>query len=183
MSNTLPKDPHVFMQWNWNQIKPYTDDLLNRPLTSTSLDSWMAEWSDLNRIISEIYSRLLVATTLDTFDQEAKVHFNNFLDETFTPWQAANQELKQKLLLSGLKLIGFEIPLRNIRLEAEIYRETNLALLSDEKKLVNQYDAIIGAQTVEWESKEVTPTQLQPVFLSPDRAKREKAWRLSMDRA
>ena len=123
-----------------------------------------------------------MATTLNTADQEAKNRFNAFLDDIYSPSQAANQVLKQKLLASGLQPQGFDIPLRNMRVEAEIYREENLPLLSEEKKLVNEYDEIIGAQTVEWEGREVTTTQLQPVYLSLERSKREKAWRLSMER-
>ncbi len=140
------------------------------------------DWSDLNRMLSEMFARLWVATTLNTADQKGKNRFNTFLDEVYTPSQAANQVLKQKLLASRLQPEGFDIPLRNMRVEAEIYREENLPLLSEEKKLVNEYDEIIGAQTVEWEGKEVTPTQLQPVYLSLDRSKREKAWRLAMER-
>ncbi len=182
MTNTLPKDPQVFMQWTWSQIKPYADELLKRTLNSTKLESWMLEWSDLSRIISEIYARLFVATSLNTADQEAKQHFAAYLDKTYTPFQAANQLLKNKLLSSGLKPDTFDIPLHNMRVEAEIYRDENLLLLAKEKKLVNEYDAIIGDETVDWEGTEVTPTQLQPIFLILDRAKREKAWRLTMER-
>lgn len=182
MFTTLPKDPEKFIHWNWSQIQPYSDDLAKRPLSPATLESWMMDWSDLNRLVSEIFARLWVATTINTADQEAKRHFMAFLDDIFTPWQAANQTLKQQLLDSGLQPAGFEIPLRNMRVEAEIFREQNLPLLSEEKKLVNEYEEIIGAQTVVWEGREVTPTQLRPVYLSTDRAKREKAWRLAMER-
>jgi oligoendopeptidase F len=182
MFNTLPKDPQEFMQWDWTKIKPFTDDLVQRPVTQASLDSWVMDWSDLSRMVSEIYERLWVATTQDTTNPEIIERFNTFLDGTYTPFQAANQSLKLKLLSSGLQPEGFDMPLKNMRVEAKIFREDNLPLLSEEKKLVNLYDEIIGAQTVEWEGKEVTATQLQPVFLSLDRTKRENAWRLVMER-
>ncbi len=182
MSTTLPSDPAVFMQWDWSQLKPYADDLLGQPLTSDSLESWMSAWSDFNRIITEINSRLLVATTLDTADLAARHHFEAFLTDIFSSSQVANQALKQKLLDSGLQPTGCGIPLRNMRMEAEIYRETNVPLRAEEKKLVNDYEAIIGAQTVQWEGNEVTPTQLQPVYLSRDRRQREQAWKLCMER-
>lgn len=182
MFKTLPKDPNEFMLWEWSQIKPFAEDLEKRPLSATSLEEWTMDWSDLNRMVSEMYARLWVATTMYTSSPEVKERFNIFLDETFTPSLATNQVLKEKLLASGLQPHGFEIPLRNMRVEAEIYRENNLALLNEEKKLVNDYDEIIGAQTVEWEGREVTTTQLQPVYLSSDRSKREKAWQVSMER-
>jgi oligoendopeptidase F len=182
MFTTLSRDPQVFIQWNWAQIKPFADDLVKRPLSANTINEWLTDWSSLSRMISEMASRLYVATTVNTTDQEAKSRFNTYLDEIFPPSQAADQVLKQKLLASGLHPEGFEIPLQNMRVEAEIYRDENLPLLSEERKLANEYDEIIGAQTVEWEGQEVTPTQLQPVYLDRDRSKREKAWRLAMGR-
>jgi len=182
MFTSLPKDPEQFMQLDWTRLKPYTDDLLQRDLNASSLESWVMDWSDLSRIISEIYARLWVATTLDTSNPQVTERFNTFLDETLTPFRAADQELKLKLLSSGLQPAGFDIPLRNMRQEAEIFHTENLPLLSAESKLENLYDEIIGAQTVEWEGKELTAAQLQPVYLSLDRSRREKAWRLANNR-
>ncbi|HEX9091178.1 MAG TPA: M3 family oligoendopeptidase, partial [Anaerolineales bacterium] len=182
MFTKLSKDPQVFIEWNWEQIKPFADDLVQRPLSSQNLAEWVMDWSDLNRLISEIYSRLRVATTVNTADQAAKQRFNTFLDQVFTPSQAVNQALKQKLLASGLEPEGFEIPLRNMRVEAAIFRQENLPLQAEEKKLANEYDEIVGEQTVEWKGQEVTPTQLEPVYRSLDRSEREKAWRLVMER-
>jgi oligoendopeptidase F len=182
MFANLPKDPEIFMNWSWSQILPLINELKKREITPSSLETWVMDWSDLNRLISEMYARLWVATTLFTSDPEIKQRFNSFLDDILTPFLAANQEFKNKLLNSGLEPEGFDVPLQNMRIEAEIFRENNLPLLSEEKKLVNEYDEIIGAQTVMWEGKEVTTTQLQPVYLDQDRTRREKAWRLSMQR-
>jgi oligoendopeptidase F len=182
MFTKLPKDPRVFIKLDWTQIKPYADDLVKRPLSTVSLSEWMKDWSDLNRIISEMYARLWVATTLNTADPEVKNRFNTFLDGIYIPSLASNQVLKQKLLDSGLKPEGFGIPLHNMQVEAEIYCDENLPLLSEEQKLANEYDEIIAAQTVDWEGMEVTTTQLQLVYQSFDRSKREKAWQLEMQR-
>ena len=45
-----------------------------------------------------------------------------------------------------------------------------------------EYDAIIGSQTVNWDDEEVTLTRLSPVMLETDRNKREKAWKLASAR-
>jgi len=182
MYQTLPKDPQVFMQWDWAQLQPYFDDLVKRPLSPATLSEWMRDWSDLNRILSEMYTRLWVATTCNTTDPGTKDGFNTFLDRIFTPALQINQLLKQKLLNSDLTPDNFDIPLKNMRVEAEIYSDKNLPLLTEEKKLVNLYDEIIAAQSVEWKGKEVTTTQLQLVYLSLDRSEREKAWHLEMQR-
>ena len=182
MFATLPKDPQVFIHWNWAQLKPFADDLLRRTLSATTLSDWIMDWSDLSRVLSEMYARLWVATTQNTVDAEVQNRFNFFLDEIQPQWLAANQGLKRKLLESGLHPEGFYMPLRNMQVEAELYRDENLPLLMDEQKMINEYDAIIAAQTVEWQGKEITTTQLLPVYLSLDRMEREKAWHLEMQR-
>jgi oligoendopeptidase F len=69
-----------------------------------------------------------------------------------------------------------------MRAEASLFREANLPLLSDELKLSTEYDRIVGGQTVVWDGQELTLPQLQPVYLEPDRERRERAWRLAAER-
>jgi oligoendopeptidase F len=96
--------------------------------------------------------------------------------------EAAEQKLKQKLLASNLEPAGFEIPLRNMRAEAALFRETNLPRLVENRKLSSEYDKIVGAQTVQWEGREFTLQQMRPIAQNPDRVVRERAWRLASDR-
>ena len=70
----------------------------------------------------ERYQRLYVAITVDTTDEASKQAYDSFLDEIYPNAQAAEQKLKEKLLASGLEPVGFEIPLSNLRAEAEIFR-------------------------------------------------------------
>ncbi len=98
------------------------------------------------------------------------------------PILAAEQKLKEKLLASGLEPKGYAVQMRNMRAEADLFREENLPLLAEEQKMISEYDAIVGSQTVLWEGKEVTVTQLKPVYLETDREKRERAWRAAAER-
>jgi len=182
MLPSLPSTAIEFKDWSWTQIEPYFIDLERRPLNEASVASWLADWSVLGNLLDEAYWRLYVASTVDTTDVTAERNYNRFLDEIRPRARAAEQKLKQKLLASGLKPAGFEIALRNLKAEADLFREENLPLLSEEKKLAVEYDKIVGAQTVEWEGEEVTVTQLQPVFADPDRERRERAWLLAMER-
>ena len=52
--------------------------------------------------------------------------------------------------------------------------EENLPLQTKDSKLSKDYDTIIGAQTVDWEGKEITITQLAPVLLETDREEEKK---------
>jgi oligoendopeptidase F len=182
MFSNLPKSYLHFKDWTWEQFRPYAEDLIKRTISASTVTRWLTDWSDISRIVSEIYQRLYVAVTVDTTDGEAKSRYNAFLEDIFPAAQAADQALKEKLLASGLEPEGFEKPLRNMRAEAAIYREVNLPLLSEEFKLSSKFDGIIGAQTVMIDGKELTIAQLQPIYQDTDRGVRERTWRLASER-
>jgi oligoendopeptidase F len=182
MLQGLPDNIHDFMQWSWSQIQPYFEELQNRPLTSENVVEWLNDRAELNQRIDETYSRLYVATTVDTTDEQAESRFNAFIENVVPPARVADQRLKEKLLESGLEPEGYEIALRNLRTQAELFREENVPLFTEEDKLRTEFDKIIGAQTVEWEGQERTVSQMRPFLLSNDRAVRERAWRLIAER-
>jgi oligoendopeptidase F len=127
-----------------------------------------------------MYQRKYLATAMNTTDQEARQHFNDFLDHVFPHAQELDQACKEKLLASGLEPDGLAILLRNMRAEAALFRQANLPLHTDELKLSSQYDELVGDQTVVWDGKELTVAQLQPVYLEQDRSKRSRPWRMAM---
>lgn len=182
MLKNIPSTPAALIAWAWPEIEPHYNDLASRPLTASSVDEWLTDWTRLGEKLEEMYARLALATAVNTADQEADARMNAFLDGIFPKALAAEQKLKEKLLTSGLEPKGFEIPLRNLRAEADLFRESNLPLLAEQQKLGLEYDKIFGAQTVEWEGEEVTLTKLGLVFQQPDRPRREQAWRLRAER-
>ena len=179
---TLPKDYLQYRDWNWEQFKPYADDLVRRKITAENVLEWLTDWSDLSRVLSEMQCRLYVAITVDTTDKESKDRYNAYLDGIYPQAQMLHQQCKEKLLASGLEPEGMKMPILHMRAEAEIYREANLPLLAEEFKLGSEYDELIGAQTVEWDGKELTIAQLQPYYLLQDRTVRERVWRLGVER-
>ncbi len=180
--DALPKDAKGLMDWSWAEFEPYYDDLIRRTLSAESLPRFLADWTQLSEVIGETYSRLHVATTVNTADRQAEQRYHTFLDEVYPPSEDAEQKLKQKLLALGAVPEGFEVPLLKMRTEAEIYREENVPLLIREHKLSMEYDKIIGAQTVQWDGKEITVVQLRPIYQSIDRHSHESAWRLAAQR-
>jgi oligoendopeptidase F len=180
--DSLPKDAKGLMDWSWADFQPYYEDLVGRSLSVQNVAEFLSDWTRLSEIIDETYSRLHVATTVDTADREAEQRYHTFLDEVYPPSEDAEQKLKQKLLEQSMVPDRFEVPLLKMRTEAEIYRAENLPLLIREHKLSMEYDKIIGAQTVEWDGKEITVVQLRPIYQSTDRGLRERAWRLAAQR-
>lgn len=178
----LPATVQEFMTWSWQDIQPYFTELVQRLLSVESLPDWLADWTRLSDLVNERYARLNVAVTVDTTDAEAEARYNAFLEQIYPLAQAADQQLKQKLLESGLEAPNFALPLRKMRTEAALFRQENLPLLTEERKLASEYNKIIGAQTISWEGEEVTLQQLRKVYQSPERAARERAWRLAAER-
>jgi oligoendopeptidase F len=182
MFKNLPSSPEALFAWSWPEIETCYQELAAQPLSAANAESWLADWSSVGERIEELYARLAVATSTNTVDGQADERMGQFLDGIFPNVMAAEQKLKEKLLASQLEPPGFEIPLRNMRAEADLFRAANLSLLADQQKLSIQYDKIYGAQTVNWEGEEITLTRLAKNFQQPDRERREKAWKLKASR-
>jgi oligoendopeptidase F len=183
MEFKLPPTITEMTQMGWAEIEPLYQQLDRVKLTAANVEEWLANWSRLSEIVYEQSNRLAVKTTTDTNDQEAEKKYNEHTDAIITPSRPYDQRLKEKLLASGLTPAGMEIPLRAMRAEAALYRESNLPLLAEEQKLTTDYDQIIGAQTAGWNGKERTFTEMQKMLVDEnDREVREVSWRLVRER-
>lgn len=178
----LPRDAREFLDWPWEQIEPYYQDLGERSVTEDTLATWLEDWTRLTDLVNETFARLYVAISQDTTDEDAEARYHAFLEEIFPRAESADQTLKRKLLESGLEPEGFAVPLQKIRAEADLFREENLPLLTRERKLASEYNKIIGAQTIAWDGEEYTLTQLKPRYQAADRTTRERIWRQASDR-
>ncbi len=182
MFETLPATAQEFGAWTWAQIAPFYDDLVARPLTADSVAQWLGDWTKIAALIDEVSTRFMIATTVNTADEESERRYKIFLDEIVPQAMAAEQKVKQKLIESGLQPRGFELPLKKLKTEADLYHESNLPLLSELRKLSLEYDKISGARIVQWDGAEIPMTQLSPILQDPDRERRERAWRTMIGR-
>lgn len=180
--DSLPHDPKEFLSWDWQSIAPYFEDLLSRPLRDHDVNQWLLDWTRISDLMIEAHARRSLAVSMNTTDSQAEADFHRYLDEIYPLSQAANQRLKEKLLTSGLEPEGFEVPLKKMRTEANIFSQSNLPLLSREQKLISSYNKIIGAQTIFWKDEELTLQQLRRVYQNPDRCLRKKAWKAASQR-
>jgi oligoendopeptidase F len=182
MLKNLPSTPEGLIGWSWPEMAPYYQELASRSITASNGEAWLADWSSIGERVEELYARLSVATSINTKDKATEERMNQFLDNIFPNALAAEQKLKEKLLASRLEPQGFEMPLRKMRAEADLFRSANLPLLAEQQKLAIQYDKIFGAQTVNWEGEEITLTRLAKNFQQPDRHRREDTWKLKASR-
>jgi len=67
---------------------------------------------------------------------------------------------------------------RDLKNHVELFRPENVALETEEAKLAQQYQKLIGAQTVTFRGEEKTLVQMGRYLEEPDRALRQEAWEL-----
>jgi len=170
------------MELDWAQLEQHYAALEKADLNKTTITGWLKNWTEVSDVRDELYSRLYVATSVNTADEAAQKQFDYFMEKIFSRAMVAEQKLKEKLLASELTVIGFEIPIRNMRAEAEIYREANLPLLVKEEKLNVAHDQVMGAQAVKWQGKEKTVRHMEVVLRELDRETRKKGWELLAER-
>jgi oligoendopeptidase F len=173
----LPATAEAFSAWTWEQIAPYYAELLVRPLDAQSAPAWLADWTRISALLDEVNTRFSIATTVDTADEATQQRYTTYLDHIAPQMMLAEQQVKQKLIDSGLRPPGFEMPLRKLRTDAALFREANVPLLAEVRKLSLEYDQISGARTVPWDGAEIPLPQLIAVLEEPDRDRRERASR------
>ncbi|GAB1422399.1 M3 family oligoendopeptidase [Anaerolineales bacterium] len=177
MFDTFPSTAQDAQDWLWPDYAPFAESLRKMDLNEANLNSFMNDWTRFGKMIWEVYARNNVATTIDTTDEAAEKRYLRFMSEVYPEVMKLNNDLNQKLVASGLTPANFEVPMRAIRSEIELFRDKNLPLMTELQELSLQYDKISGAQSVEWNGEERTLAKMKLVQLNKERDVREKAWR------
>ncbi|MBN1265679.1 MAG: M3 family oligoendopeptidase [Anaerolineales bacterium] len=178
----LPSDVDTVRVWSWEQYEPFFSELEQAPLTEATLEDWLSRWTALMCLIVELESSLQIATSVNTADKEADADLERFLDEIFPGTREAEQRLIKRFLESGLGFPEFEIPRKKMEADDRIFCQENIPLIAQERKLVNQYDKLVGDQAVTWEDEELTLIQLRTKMLHAPRETSEKQWRAMANR-
>lgn len=177
MLTNLPSDSSAILDYTWSDIKPFAEELQARTLTADNLDEYMRDLSLFSRVFDEMGSRIYVATTENTQDEVAKKRFMTLIQEIQPEMSKFDNEMNMKLLNSGLEPDNYQTVLRYIRKQVEMFREENLPLISEAAELENDFNEIIGAQSVEFDGETKTLVQMNTYQYSPDRELRERAFR------
>jgi oligoendopeptidase F len=178
----LPTDPDTFISWTWADYEPYVADLLRQRIDVGTVEEFLDGWSAVERRIGETDNRLYIATVVNTADEAATDAYLRFVETVLPAWEEARFRLQERMLAGGLEPAGFEVPLQKMRADVAIFREENIPLLTEERKLEERYNRIAGAQSAEWRGEELPLPQLAPFLQDPDRSVREAAWRASINR-
>jgi oligoendopeptidase F len=83
---------------------------------------------------------------------------------------------------AALPKARYEVFDRDNAVTVELFREQNVPLETEETKLGQQYQELTGAMTVNFRGEEKTLQQMAPFYEEPDRAVRQQAWELVVNR-
>jgi oligoendopeptidase F len=189
-----PAKPRAFVPHNldlgdWPQIAPLFDQLeaaAARAKTVADLERWLLDWSELNAALDEESSRRYIAMTCHTDQAEAEqayLHFVEHVDPPVKPRQFALEQIYvAHPLRSQLSPQRFQVFDRDLKNHVELFRPENVAQETEEAKLCQQYQKLIGAQTVNFRGEEKTLVQMGRLLEEPDRALRQEAWEVVAQR-
>ncbi len=174
---------------DWQQIAPLFDQLDARAglcRSPSELERWLLDSSELGAALDDEGSRRYIAMTCHTDSPEAEAAYLYFV-EHIEPELKPRQFKLAKLFLEHplrpqLPRERYFVFDRNIRLLVELFRPENVPLETQEAKLSQQYQKLIGSLTVQFQGQERTLVQMGRYLEEPDRALRQEAWELTANR-
>ncbi len=177
-ATVLPESPDAFKDASWQEVLPYYEDLASRPLDTSNVETWLADWSRFESLLSEAAALANFAYTCDTSDPDREAAQLRFGTQISPRAQEHRVRLQKRLVELDYVRPGIETMLQRFRNQMELFDEANVPLFAELSELGTQWNKINGAMTVQWDGDEKTPAQLLPFLHSLDREERERAFML-----
>ena len=171
---------------SWESIEPYMNDLRDRPLScSNCLETFIADRSNLSEVISEARARLYIDMTCHTDDEDIQKAWMAFV-ENVQPKLSEYSDILNRRLIEHKAVQElperFDILVKGLKTDIEIFREENIPLNTQATKLVTEYNEICGAQMVEFDDEQKTFAQMAIYLENTERSIREAAWKAVSER-
>lgn len=175
-----------FNPGDWDEIKPYVNDLLNRKIScSKCIEGIIRDASELSEHISEKGALLYIAMTCDTESDEKRSSFLDFVENVRPKLSEFSDSLNRRLIEhEAVKNLPsrYDLMIRSMKNDVDIFRKENIPLGVEQTKLVTESQTINGAMTVEFNGNEYTLPEMRRFLESNERAIREGAWKAVSDR-
>jgi oligoendopeptidase F len=185
---SIPKRPaRIFLKESyevttWDALKPYYDTLLSREIKSLNeLKDWLRDRSELESAISEDLGWRYIRMTCYTDNKEYSDRYQDFIQNIQPPIAPVSDQLNKKAAASPYlaalaKEQGYDILVRNLKKDIEIFREENVPLYTEINTETQKYAQLSGAMTIEWKGQELTLQQASVMLMDTDRALREEVY-------
>ncbi len=178
---------------DWSQVAPLFDKLESRASeckTAVELENWLIDWSEVSAALDEESSRRYIAMTCHTDSPEAEKAYLHFVEKV-EPEVKPRQFALEKAYIQRKASIGaaanssngrYFVFDRDVKNHIELFRPENVPLETEEAKLSQQYQKLVGSLTVIFRGKEQTLVQMGRYLEEPDGALRKEAWELVANR-
>jgi oligoendopeptidase F len=165
----------------WESVKPFYENLVGRTIENAQdLRKLFADRSELESYLSENFAWRYIKMTCDTSDKEVKAHFDQFVSEIQPQLAEYDDILNKKTLespyLNELTESGFDITIRGMKKATEIFQNENIPLFTELQNLSSEYQATVGAMTVEIDGQVKTLQQASVLLENTDRSLRESTY-------
>ena len=173
---------------SWEQIKPLFDNLLEREIASVDdLKKWFLDRSELESVLSEDLAWRYINMTCYTDNDQYRTRYQDFIENIQPQIAPVADQLNKKAAASPSldtlsKQQGYDLMIRNLKKEIEIFREQNVPLFTEMSTESQKFAQINGAMSVEIDGKEMTLQQASVLLQSTDRSKREDVYTRIVDR-
>nr|MBX2876969.1 M3 family oligoendopeptidase [Saprospiraceae bacterium] len=122
--------PRNFELTVWGELKPYYDDLLERPIDSVQdLEEWIKDRSELDAVVSESFAWRYIKITVNSGDKEAADRYQYAVQELAPRITSFENQLNNILVDSPYKnqlnQEDYFIYLRGILNSVDLFRESN----------------------------------------------------------
>jgi oligoendopeptidase F len=174
---------------DWKQIAPLFDNLETAApacRTMAEFERWLLDGGELSAALDEESSRRYIAMTCHTENADAEKAFLHFVEQIEPELKPRQFKLAQIFLAHPMRpklprerYFVFD---RATQLQVELFRPENVPLETEEAKLSQQYQKLIGSLTVLFRGAEQTLVQIGRHLEDPDRALRQEAGEVVAER-
>ncbi|WP_231363822.1 M3 family oligoendopeptidase [Verrucomicrobium sp. 3C] len=153
--------------------------------SGAALATWLGHYDEVQAVMDEVRARRYIAMTCQTDDPEREKAYLEILT-VVDPWRKARQigilrAFCQHRCVDSLPE-SYGVLRRSVEMQVRLFREENIARETEEARLSQQYQKIVGAMTVCFDGKEQTLAQVGRVLEEPDRERRRRAWEQMAER-
>lgn len=162
-------------------LKPYYDELLERPLkTNSEVWQWLLDWSEIDSFVEEDFAWRYIKNSCNTEDAAAKAAFDTFVTEIEPEITLISNKLEKRFLTPDVQLHIDKAKLftmvRAIRNSNELFREENVPLEAELQQAEQEFGAISAKMTVDVDGRQMTMQQASNYMKTASRDVRKQVY-------